>query len=993
MLLLVRIATVGATLVPSGTLGAFENEGNFAVDAGGNLDWASVAPTVLVDDTLDTGFQGSSKEEKPDDWVCNLGGSTPGKGNLLRVYVNIRISEDFGFLDLAWIREEGGGDAHLNFEFNQQGSPVPAVLPGPCPTVRTPGDVLVTYDFDGNASSSADIRTSTWTGLEWSEIALDASGAVAATNSGLIADDPVIAGTQPVDVREFGEATLNLHSSSLEGDFLNCPGFGFVNVRSRSSESISSGMQDWVAAQQVDLSTCGQIVVHKVDDGNPAHPLAGAVFGLFTDAAGTVQVGSCTSQDDGTCTFGSVAPSPPAFYVKELSAPAGYSPSATIAGPITVDERETVDVQTPFVNPRDTGFLRITKTLEDENGNPVVPGRLSGLNGASFVVYSDDGDGTYEPPGETALLWPSSTPAACTITDDLGYCDIGPLPTGSYRVHETAAPGGTNLGPDIDVTVTKGTVPVEFVYTNTLDPLDIAIDKSGTDLAHEDELVTYTFTVGTTGPPLSGIVVEDSRCSPVTGPIHAVGDDNNLLEQGESWTYSCQYRVSGSPDPLTNYATATGVDDFGRSIAAFDSHTLDVLHQAIAVDKKVNGGDYDAAQPLVVHEGDTLEYTVLITNTGDTRLEVVSLSDSLTSDLPASCSAGIGSNLDLGATISCAYTSTAGEDSHNAVSVTGEDALGGAVSASDGTFVDVIHPSISLAKSGPAQAHEGDLVTYSFNVRNTGDAPLAEVAVADDVLGAVGTISILAPGATETLTALFKVPTGAADIINTALACGEDPLGAPVCDGDGHSLDPIHPAIELVKTADPVSVSGPAGLVTFTYVVTNVGDVLLTGVTVTDDVIGAIGSIGSLDPQSSVTLTKTVIVTTSSPTRNVGKASGSDPLGRAVEDSDDATISIVLPVLIVAPPGAAASAAPHGPLALKAAELPRTGADIGVLLSMSLLAILLGGVLNGLGRRRAGVLDDLLRAPVFEVGLGAPGAGFPPASLRLGSCADCWTTR
>ena len=82
----------------------FEQDGNFAVDTQPNLDWAGVSATKVVDDTLDSGFQGSSKEEDPANWTCNTGGDDPGKGNILRAYANPRI---------------GPGSANLNLVLSQ----------------------------------------------------------------------------------------------------------------------------------------------------------------------------------------------------------------------------------------------------------------------------------------------------------------------------------------------------------------------------------------------------------------------------------------------------------------------------------------------------------------------------------------------------------------------------------------------------------------------------------------------------------------------------------------------------------------------------------------------------------------------------------------------------------------------------------------------------------------------------------------------------------
>src|SRR5438270_4212840 len=367
-----------AVTVGNGTVGTFEDDGNLSVDNAGSLDWASVQSTTtkVVDDTLDSGFQGSSKEEDPANWTCNNGGGSPPKGDIVRAYVNPRIGSNSAYLDLAWVRADGNGDAHVNFEFDRQ-----ATAASSCPINRNIGDFLVTYDFPGGASP-ANIRTWTWDGLQWNELTLSASDAAAATNSSSVTDP--LDGNSSIADRQFGEVTLNLLAAGLPSDLVGCPGFGTVNIRSRSSgESITSSLQDKLPTTAVDLSTCGSITLHKVDDHVPAHALAGAEFGLFKNAqASGNPADTCTSAADGTCSFSDVNPGN--YWVTELSAPNGYSPDPDIV-PVTVGVGEAVDIQTPFVDPRDVGSIRIIKQLRDDHGDLVTPDDATDLDGAAFV--------------------------------------------------------------------------------------------------------------------------------------------------------------------------------------------------------------------------------------------------------------------------------------------------------------------------------------------------------------------------------------------------------------------------------------------------------------------------------------------------------------------------------------------------------------------------------------------------------------------------------
>ena len=155
--------------------------------------------------------------------------------------------------------------------------------------------------------------------------------------------------------------------------------------------------------------------------------------------------------------------------------------------------------------------------------------------------------------------------------------------------------------------------------------------------------------------------------------------------------------------------------------------------------------------------------------------------------------------------------------------------------------VDVVTPGLDIVKTGPTQAREGDHVTYDFAVKNTGDVPLSNVTVTDTVLGTIGTVASLPAGATVTLHKQYTIPFArTADVVNVASACviATPAIGnVGFCDSASHTLDVIHPAIQVVKTVDkPVITAGKT--VVYSYSVTNPGDIALSGVKVTDNKCG-----------------------------------------------------------------------------------------------------------------------------------------------------------
>jgi hypothetical protein len=117
------------------------------------------------------------------------------------------------------------------------------------------------------------------------------------------------------------------------------------------------------------------------------------------------------------------------------------------------------------------------------------------------------------------------------------------------------------------------------------------------------------------------------------------------------------------------------------------------------------------------------------------------------------------------------------------------------------------------------------------------------------------------------------------------------------------------PGIEVVKTADTDSAE-VGEVVTYTYVITNTGNVTLTDVTLDDDVIGPIElpvEGVTLEPGASVTVTATYTITEqdgeNGSVTNVAVASGQPPTGPRVEDSDDWTVDVPEVIDVVFEPG------------------------------------------------------------------------------------------
>jgi len=198
------------------------------------------------------------------------------------------------------------------------------------------------------------------------------------------------------------------------------------------------------------------------------------------------------------------------------------------------------------------------------------------------------------------------------------------------------------------------------------------------------------------------------------------------------------------------------------------------------------------------------------------------------------------------------------------------------VTASDSASVDLVHPKLSIFKTGDDLSKPGDEVNYTIRVCNSdatgpGDVTLNKISVTDsltlpplspDVNSSFG--ASLAPGACESHDFTRTVQPGDLDpLVNTATARYQV-AGLPnVKEASArHSVDLVHPNFTIAKTCspDPVSIGGT---ITWEVTLTNTGDVAL--VIVVSDPTAGISETVTLppppDPGASLTITRSRTVT------------------------------------------------------------------------------------------------------------------------------------
>ena len=507
-----------------------------------------------------------------------------------------------------------------------------------------------------------------------------------------------------------------------------------------------------------------------------------------------------------------------------------------------------------FTNTRDTGNLTIVKTTNGGSGTFTfdVDCTDNAFDQAVTIVGSGSKTITGIPTGTSCIVTERPNPLFSSVVvppngtvvidaDGATVAFTNTRLTGSLTVNKTTVGGSGTFTFDVDCsddafdqsfsitdsgsktisgipttttcTVTERANPL---FSSTVQPAggNVTISVGGQTVSFTNTRITGTLTVQKTTTGGSGTFVFDVDCDGTAyDTTVTIADSGSATVAGIPTTTTCTVTERANPLFASGRTPADGtvvIDADGESVA----FTNAARPSAITLDKKVNGGDHaTAGAALVVHAGDALNYTVTITNTGEIPLTVVTLTDSLFPGFALSCSQAPGSTLAAGASMTCAYTVTAGSDATNVAAVEGLDGFGRRPTASDATFVNVINPAIAITKTpSPAQLTGGGDVTFTYVVTNTGDTALTNVVVTDDILGAIGVVSSLAPGASATLTKTVTVDTGS-PTRNVGTAVGTDVLGREVrATAVADIVVVLAEVIELPRTGAPLKALTLAGV-------------------------------------------------------------------------------------------------------------------------------------------------------------------------------------
>ncbi|UBH05347.1 hypothetical protein K8P10_000858 [Leucobacter sp. Psy1] len=240
---------------------------------------------------------------------------------------------------------------------------------------------------------------------------------------------------------------------------------------------------------------------------------------------------------------------------------------------------------------------------------------------------------------------------------------------------------------------------------------------------------------------------------------------------------------------------------------------------------------------------------------------------------------------------------------------------------SDVSIPAVRDASISLEKTAdPAVASVDDEIRYTFTVANTGNVSIVNPRVSEVEFSGAGTLSrvwcpigVLEPGGSVDCVAHYSVveeDREAGEVVNTAVASATPPPGVeePVSNESTATVVIENPMIELQKTANRDGLT-VGDTITYSFAVTNTGNVPLTDVAVDDDSFSGAGEMSSitcpeepvgLEPAGVIVCTATYEVEQSDvdagSIENTAIATGVSPEGVAVSSNPSSVEILQEPV-------------------------------------------------------------------------------------------------
>lgn len=291
---------------------------------------------------------------------------------------------------------------------------------------------------------------------------------------------------------------------------------------------------------------------------------------------------------------------------------------------------------------------------------------------------------------------------------------------------QTLEPG---LNPKCDISLLLG-LNIEIITNPSIE----IVKTPATQEVAPGDTANFTLTVTNVGDvDLDTVVVTDPECD--AAPVFdGVDDDNDgLLSPAEDWVYTCS--TSDVQAGFTNTTAVTAMDtETDEEVSDNDTAIVTVSAPGIQIAKT------PATQQ--VNPGGTAAFTLTVTNSGDTDLDSVVVTDPECDAAPTLDSGDTGSDGVLpgdGSETWVYSCSTANVQAGftNTANVTATPVGGGdSVNDSDTSEVTLSSPAVMIVKSPDQVVLPGGTAEFTLTVTNPGDVDLDSVSVTDPLCDA-----------------------------------------------------------------------------------------------------------------------------------------------------------------------------------------------------------------------------------------------------------------
>ena len=527
-----------------------------------------------------------------------------------------------------------------------------------------------------------------------------------------------------------------------------------------------------------------------------------------------------------------------------------------------------------------TNVAAVTQSSLTSNGDPTTAGELPDTASvtshvASFTFTKRVSPGSYTAAGQPLLYTLTLTntggatlsgitltdpnltgPVACTLDGASFDLATGTLVPGkaivcTATVTTTAADVTAGQIVNTATADTAQTSPAAATATATFASYTFTKSTDTTFFAEAGQQITYRFSVVNTGTaPLTGIVITDPK---ITGPLTCtVSGAPFVLATGSlagGATLVCTATYTTTPDDVVGKAVVNTASVVTNQTTTPISSTVTVPFAQIAVVKSVSPTTFSSS-------GQPLTYTFTITNSGGAALTGITVTDPKITG-PITCTRdGVAfdlatGSLAVGKSLICtaAYTTTPADVT--AGSVTNTVVVDSTQSGPDSAEAIALLSSVVFTKtaSPTSVSAAGQTVTYTFTIANAGQAPLTGITLSDPMLS--GAYSCTVDGASFQL-ATGSLPVGKSLIctathVVTASELANGTIVNTASVVSDQTTTPITAtatvkvaALTFTKSVDRSSFSGPDQTLTYTLLLTNTGQVPLTGLSIVDPKVASL---------------------------------------------------------------------------------------------------------------------------------------------------------